>query len=345
MGLTTNGDAVYKIPSLPVPLPERAQAIEVGSRSSCALLASGRVACWGVLPEDLNSSGYRSGPANTRPRMLIDAEKREVVGVRDLVPYRRLFSSDDGYCLINAIEELQCWGGTIFDWSWSPTVRTFPSTIFSVMNLKSLYAEDDKVCGLGNNGKAFCTARFTYRQDGEQLVASPWRLIELDLPGAAAQVHAGLIRTTTGRLFRWKLETLPKPNGPFSNPVYTFAEAAQPLETQDKLITDFDSGQVLDCFIQDNGEGYCQQKGTNDVKPIVDEKGRPIQDVSSLSTQWRHTCLIQQNGSVYCQGSNSSGQLGDDKGLENFSTSLSPRDPNPRAYFAPIISNREGVSD
>jgi len=85
------GDAPGEMPPAIVPLPARAVLVVTAERSSCALLASGGVMCWGGSPDKLPPTHVAVGG------VAID-----------------LAGAGDGYCAHLAGGTVRCWGRNLF---------------------------------------------------------------------------------------------------------------------------------------------------------------------------------------------------------------------------------------
>jgi alpha-tubulin suppressor-like RCC1 family protein len=339
-------------PTLVTNLGGNAISLSLGDRSTCALLDSGIVKCWGR--NDMGQLGDGTTTDKTSPTQVASfGASRSAVAISSGIYHT---------CAILDNKSISCWGynnyGQLGDGTTSN--RNSPVWVNDSDNYKSvasISAGAHHTCSLYNDGTIQCWGYNNYGQLGDGTTSDKYKpvksspLIDEKLPvsisGSCAVLDDQTVKCWGGG------ESYPKEilfNKRFSSYLN------QNISTN---ITNISSGSSYGehkCVLSDVGDVYCWgsgyygQIGVNppsaSTKPfatspvLVDgfgnfgQQGRNI--ASQISAGRSHTCAIMDTGLVKCWGANSMRQLGD-------GTSGDSNTPSSTTYLDGVSNNRTAV--
>lgn len=292
----------------PVELPKRARAVSIDTHcsSTCALLDSGDVHCWGGNSSRQLGDGSR-----------IDRESP--VQVRGLHDVRQLSVSCLSACALLADGSVRCWGALIHGGMHD---KRAPVAIPGVSDAKQIASSDGHTCALLTNGSVRCWGNNSWGGlgDGTQTdsVASVPTSGLQDVTRIAGGYGGSYAWTTDGALYAWGSNS---PEGElFGDPALTGIDRSTPtlaprLGKVEQLAAGYAHGcalradQTVDCW---GNNAYGQLGRATDT--ATDAQPAPVvelRDVVSLGRGFSHTCAILGDASVHCWGENTEGQLGD----------------------------------
>ncbi len=135
-----------------VALADQALQLDVGNKHSCAVLASGQILCWGDNSEGQLGNGY----ITDKPTLPVVVAGRN----SDAVRKQPIASGENHNCLINAEQQVYCWGnndnGQLGDDSFEARLQA----TFKVQGLETpilgLNAAGNNSCAVDDKGAAFC---------------------------------------------------------------------------------------------------------------------------------------------------------------------------------------------
>jgi alpha-tubulin suppressor-like RCC1 family protein len=323
-------------PQPPLPLSEPARHVAVSSVSSCALLASGRVQCWGLLPKDTDAQGFVRYEVHGQPQFVRMEDGSELQGVEKLAIGGG--PDHDTYCAVTKNKEALCWGKDLF--SRRQTLQfgswLFPRPIFGDRKIKDVAVSDREICGLDTEGTVFCqgSALGTDLTTIHAEMLAP--VIPVSLPAPARSISSQSIgkcvQLEDERLFCWGLMT-----DRVQNLEFNFAHGVPDIPRvmtepeEDKrffqLTQEVGLNGQISCVLKRDGQPVCQL-GSNErfidpvnvsittrptrltINDILKSDGSILHDIKTMSVGFWHGCGVHQSGQVYCWGNNQYGRLG-----------------------------------
>ena len=299
-GALAIGGAMYLAstpPVVPTPLPsaspgpsavaatnlEGATAVVAGDGHTCAIVAGGRVRCWG-----LNRAG-ELGDGTT----IDSAVPVEVVGIQGATS---IAAGSNTTCVVVAGGEVRCWGSISSDYDNIRTSIAFPE--LGVATAVLMRANDP--CVPRPDGGMFC----------RKLVDVP------GLPGATAVVRdseGGLTCAllADGRVECWgglRNGSLGDGSTEYSDTPIVAAgvEGATAIAVGAGLVCAVVPGGNVKCW----GHTGISDKDGNDMA-LLPAEITGVSGATSLTIGYRGACAIVADGHVRCWGANDIGQLGD----------------------------------
>ncbi|WP_141735449.1 RCC1 domain-containing protein [Oligoflexus tunisiensis] len=324
-------------PQPPLPLSEPAHQVAVSSVSSCALLASGRVQCWGFLPQGVDAQGFVQYEVHGQPQFVRLADGSELQDVARLVVGGG--PDHDTYCVVTRSNEALCWGKDLL--SRHQTLQfgswLYPRPIFADKKINQVAVSDREICGLDSDGAVFCQGSAL----GTDLTAIDAELvapvIPVTLPAPARWISSQSIgkcaQLVDERLFCWGLKT-----DRMQNLEFNFAHGVPDIPRvmtdpeEDKrflqLAQEVGLNGEISCVLKSDGQPVCHL-GSNargsetvngvfistrptqlDIKDILKSDDSILRDIKTLAVGFWHACGVHQSGQVYCWGNNQYGRLG-----------------------------------
>lgn len=315
--------AIHDTP-LSVLMPNATAAVGISASRShtCALLATGRITCWGSNEYGQFGAGVTSSASATpsTPVLLAGGE-----------PAANLTVGLDTTCAVSHRGLVNCWGrnhlsqlgdGTSTD-RWVPTVISLPAGETAVQ----VTAGANHVCARSSVGTVTCWGVNEYGQvgvtTGGALQPTPGAVVSLPTGDVSTQVVAGYhttcARLGTGNISCWgRNHTGQVGDG-------TTIDRSAPTAVQatqgDVRIAAVAAGGGHTCLLNSEGLVWCWGgnlygqlgRGTTSLREL--DLGEPVAlpapgRATAITAGTYHTCALLVDGRVSCWGSNSSGQLG-----------------------------------
>jgi len=285
--------------------PDDCEAVMVatGIYNSCALMRSGRVACWGYNAHgELGSLAIESSSI--------------AVTVQDLPPAQRLMNGGFHTCAFSRDHDLWCWGLEI-------TESTPPSRTWIPEGSNAVDLEIGNVrCYLAADGQVYCWG--TGRASGLNGTGTMEPLIEPRIPVVGITDAVGLVvggpyacaRTSGGEVWCWG-EMLDPTTG-------TGITALSPIRVLTG-VQQVSAGNGVTCGLRMDTDLECWGGNANgrvgvgselDWVPVPTQLEFPSgTEITQVSVGGSHACAVEREGHVLCWGSNSDGQLGVTSGM------------------------------
>jgi alpha-tubulin suppressor-like RCC1 family protein len=304
-------------------------AISAGAGHTCALKASGAIACWGG-----NNNGQIGDGS-------IGGVKTNLVAVvapsGSTGPLTDTLQVSSGYyhtCALKNDGKVLCWGLNQFGQLGNPAVQVGgQATPTAVVDLgtdtKQITAGGFHTCALKNDGKVLCWGYNLFGQLGNPAApvggqTTPTAVI--DLGTDIKQIIAGGYHTCAfkndGKVLCWGGNQ----NGQLGNPAVATGSQANPapiavidLGTDTQQIT---AGSNHTCVLKNDGKVLCwggnqfgelgnpaipEGQQANPTPTVVVDLGTDTQQITAGGI---HACALKNDGKVLCWGYNLFGQLG-----------------------------------
>lgn len=339
LGLSASSGSSGQVlgPQAPVALSEAARSVAVSSVSSCALLQSGRVQCWGYLPENLNADGFVQHKATHQPLFVHLADGSELQNAETLVVGGG--PDHDTYCVVTKEKSGLCWGKDLF--SHSQTLQfgnwLYPQRVFADHMIQQLVVTDREICALDTAGSVTCQGSGL----GTDLASITPQTISTPIPVSLPAPARALFSQSVGkcalliddRLYCWGLKTDRSQNleWVFNHGVPDIPRMLMLPEEKKEFfgqVKDVGLNGEISCVLKSDLQPVCQL-GPNDygmewidgksistrptglhVKDILGPDDKVLRGMLSMSVGFWHGCGVHQSGQVYCWGNNQFGRLG-----------------------------------
>lgn len=307
------GDASTLPHTTPVPvrgLPEPARFIAAGLAHSCAVLASGKVSCWGW-----NAFG-QLGDGSSTDR----SEAVAVVGLPDDVVALSLGFNHS--CALTRSGEPWCWGGNsngqLGDDSLTDRARPAPVQALPEPSLR-VDAGSAHTCAIGQSGAVRCWGANQNGQLGDgsrsdrrlpvavRGLSAPAREITAANVLSCAIVGEGAVHCWGGIGFALLGDGTTQ-GREVAGPVPDMAQGFVAIDGGDFHVCAADSTGLVRCF-GDSLSGQLGGAGIEETFATVQVLGLQP-GIRGLSTGARHSCAHSARGFVQCWGLNTDGQLG-----------------------------------
>ena len=273
-------------------------AVYTGDSSTCAVMVSGGLKCWGRImgnsptPVDIPATGGRV--------------------MQVAIGY-------DHACLLNEGGGAKCWGSGPQLGSGTIVSSTTPVDVVGLRSgVRAIAAGLEHTCALTAD-RVKCWGHNTYYRLGDGTEEVRWTPVDvIGAPPAVKSISLGgshsCALTEAGDVWCWGLHWDGRLGTGNITPVPTAAKV-QGLDGPARAIS---AGGSFNCALTDAGALECWgatwrgQQGTDSADTVV----VPTQvsgldgQIAAIDMQGWHTCVILQNGSVACWGRNANGQLG-----------------------------------
>ena len=318
----------FPVPCEPRPVtvmdPDRATVLLAGSESyTCAVLADGQVACWG-----LNDYGQLGDGTTANAAMPVI-----VKGVADVVALASGSEAAPHTCALIADGTVRCWGSNQFGQLGDGSTKSSPLavTVAGLTGATAIAAGRFHTCALVERGRAYCWGSNGSGQLGDGSGKDSTLPVAVAGVAGASALAAGYDHSCAvvmgGEVMCWgrnldgalgRESDEPTTAMPVAHVSGATAVAAGAVHTCALL-----SDGSVECW-GGNGEG---QLGNGFVEDVPSWGARKVEGLMGAASAvsaaggW-HTCALLAGGSIQCWGANDLGQLGD--GREG-ATSDSPR--------------------
>lgn len=322
--------------------PLVAERIEVSGQFACALVAGGRVSCWG-------DNSYGSLGRGTFEYMAGTNLLKMDVGLSDVTAI-----SVGAYdaCAVAMGGEVWCWGGNFggslgidsMDSVSVPTHAALPEAATSVTT------GFNHTCALAVDGDVYCAGYALYIGSGDDLSTTTFVPV-LGVNDAVQIVTSGsttCARLSDGHIKCWGSGYSGELGDGSTITVepYGTYEAVDVLDIDDAI--DVSLGGSMACAVRSSGEVWCWGAGGAQLflDPMALDSGMPptqiplaFDDVVDVEAGLSRVCVRRAGGEMLCWGDNSSGQAGNG----TFDWVMTP---TPILYFSDIsqISMAMGYS-
>ena len=284
-----------------------ATSVTSGEWHTCASLASGKAACWG-----LSISG-ELGTTSTDVNEVHFPTPQEVENLNDVVS---ISSEANHTCSVHESGEITCWGANLYGQLGNPAIGLVspqPVSVTGIDDAVSVTTGSGFTCALREGGKVYCWGVNISGQlgNGDDLGIS---FNPVKIPGItdATSVATNFINSCatheSGEISCW--------GRGWRDPL----DASNPQPQKISGITDATSvatNPALTCFQQVGGSASCWGLGFNsrtvstdagEVSPVP-EKWDATPDITQIVPGGTHSCALHTDGTVSCAGANWFGQL------------------------------------
>jgi alpha-tubulin suppressor-like RCC1 family protein len=334
-----------------------AVAVAVGTAHSCALRATGSVACWGA-----NSSGTLGDGTQTSrssPVPVLNPDGSTLIGVVAIA------AGSSHTCAVRVDGTARCWGSKSFGQLGTgggaivaPLNLTTAATVVGLSDAVSITAGSGHTCAVRASGAVSCWGSNALGELGNGNDDSSLHTVPADVPGltdvigvAAGGNHTCALRAN-GQVRCWG-ENLRGQVGDG-----TFALIRPSPTTVQGLggAVALAVGQEYSCARRADGDVRCWGRGdggqlgdlgttdqaTQDSVIVSRSCGlsgctfTPLADATDIATGLQHACALQVDDRIRCWGTNTLGQLGDGD--------TNPQ-PNPQSllYVMPTVVGSAGT--
>lgn len=314
------GDGTDVNRSSPTPvvgLSSGVSSIAVGRGSSCAILESGAVRCWGSGAGAYNEGGFET---TTIPR-----EVEGLPGPAIAVSVGGDGFYDEFFCALVSGGALYCWGGNRFGQLGDGTF-TERSDVAPVFGLESgvisMGAGSYQVCAALSDGTARCWGDVASGSLGDGRGFYTWPPVEVTAFGAVREIALGSTHgcaLTTGGGVKCAGDGRRGGLGDGTRDVRSEPKFVTGLETVVKNV--HVTWEELGCALLETDEVQCWGDnlwgglGTTVLTETFSLTPTTVMSLpvgaALLSTSNRHSCALTTEGGLKCWGDNEHGQLGD----------------------------------
>jgi alpha-tubulin suppressor-like RCC1 family protein len=314
-----------------------ATAIAAGGAHSCALLAGGKVACWGANSDGQAGKGAASA---TEPSPV---PVKGVGGAGVLSGATAIAAGDNHSCAVLTKGTVACWGSNLVAQLGDGSGTDQPAPVAvkgaggggALSGIAGLDLGATHSCGRTGAGAVLCWGYNEFGQLGDGSRESRLFPVTVSAPlGKAAAVAAGYEHScavlTDGRLTCWGFRGY----GPGAWHLGDGVDSTQPRPVSAMSggaplsVGAVASGNTFTCAIVGGGVrcwgfgGYGALGGggsqPNSAVPVtVSHAGAPLSGIVEIAagglaggTPYTHACARKDEGTVYCWGNNEYGQLG-----------------------------------
>lgn len=300
--------------------------------TSCAVIAEGRVACWGAGVIGASGENY-----SNRPRLVPGLTRALHIGV------------GSGYaCALVEGGAVRCWGRNFFGQLGDGTMNdaVTPSTVIGLGTVTGLTVGGDHACALvgpatwcwGSNGEG---------QLGEPSGMSAFRPVRVNLPGAASAIAAGGSHTCAilgSAVVCWGSNR----SGQLT-PTMMPESSATPVTIAAGPALDIAAGYSHTCVITSEGgapgaircwgANFHGQSAPSSQETYVGPTTTAIAGPFRLGLGLYHTCVLAANNVARCWGDNSYGQIGNgDPGARMLDANVNLTGPAAGVSFTQVVA-------
>ncbi|WP_413613150.1 Calx-beta domain-containing protein [Bdellovibrio sp. HCB-110] len=288
-------------------------SIAAGTYSTCALLGTGSIKCWG---ENFHGQLGDGTDGNNRTSPV------DVVGLTESAD--QISAGQEYACARFISGSVKCWGknssGQLGDGTMEP--KSTPVNVTAATGIASLSLGSSTTCAVLSDSRAKCWGVNSFGQygNGRNSMTRTLPIDTANLPSGAKDATAGQIHncavTSTGGAVCWG----DNPEGQLGNGTQIKSLSPVPVIGLTAGVVALEAGFYHTCAVMINGGIKCW--GANWEGQLGDgtsgwgqEKSTPV-DVLGVSNAVavvggeRSTCALLSNGQVKCWGDNSEGQLG-----------------------------------
>ena len=292
------GKAVAKTTVSVTPGPIQLSA---GSESTCALLSSGHIDCWGQNQDGQLGTGSETG-SNT-PAV-----------VKKIGTAVQVAAGEDHTCALLSNGSVECWGSAV----WSAIGKTSQVDADKAIPVKGagkatqLAAGFAHTCALLPSTHVECWGRNNDGQVGNGTTSEEQETpVEVQGLTGATQISAGGNHTcallSSGHVDCWGENHY----GQLGNGTTSEAQST-PVEVQGLTgATQVSAGYFYTCALLSSGQVDCWGEGFVGGETDVPLEVQGLGNVTYLGTGEFHACAVLSSGHVDCWGFNEFGQLGD----------------------------------
>jgi alpha-tubulin suppressor-like RCC1 family protein len=304
-GQVGDGTVVYR--SAPVAATEVTDgpvtAVSCGSQYSCALLASGKIECWG---QDVVGQLGDGAKTNTLA----------AVTVQGITNATALSTGENHACAVLADHTVSCWGINYGVTDPAPSVSATPVSVAGLDHVTAVAAGDQYTCALRDDGGVRCWGDGSY---GVLAQSSPTPVDVAGLPAATAisggaQFMCALLTDAT--VSCWGFDQQGQ-----AGTMIPSAQVGLPDPTVVAGVSNaiaVAAGDDHACALVSDGTVYCWGDNFNAAlgtgstgAPAGAGKVVSLEGVTAISAGFTDTCAFVPPSSIECWGGNQFGELGD----------------------------------
>ncbi len=323
--------------------------ITAGERDSCAIGTDSRLYCWGNNTNSTLADGtttqrsqptlalggfgtnfYDSCPTETSGSYeYCDGTDWKTVG-GSLATNGTTWSKRDGglttqhaSCSIRNDGTLWCWGRDLNGRLGNGTTATdqpSPARVYSTEPWKQVSSGDNHICGIKNNGSAWC-----WGSDGNGQLGNGAGAANLEVPGSITgtdtwvKISGGFFHTCAikidGTAWCWGSDA----SGQLGNGAPGNAISPSAVTGSSPWV-DIEAGVASSCGIKNDGTAWCWGEDANGELGNGATTGQQISpsQVSGTGTWIKvtvgetHACGLKSDGTAWCWGTDTDGELGND---------------------------------
>lgn len=286
----------------------RADRIETGGGSTCALTEGGVVFCWG-------NNWFGQGGSGRPEQILTRPFPVELQG-----SIQQLTVGGTHACALTLAGSVLCWGrgdyGQLGDGKQGEHRVSTPVHLKSSVRFKLIDAGTRATCGLALDDTLYCWGSNRGGVAGQSLgtrrvpeprrVTSPVGFVAVSVGGSAC----GL--TPAGKVYCWGPNELGQIG--VQEPPVSEVPLEVPLPATVQAVA---VGDMHACALSTSGQAYCWgrnlegQLGVADITVTHVPQRVPLDvKLASIHAGGTHTCAVSEGGEAYCWGSNWRGELG-----------------------------------
>jgi len=313
-----------------------ATAVAAGVQSSCALLSTGHVACWGLNGLGQLGDGMTPGPPICYGTSGCSPTPVQVSGITDATA---ISVGNEHACALLASGQIDCWGWNYYGQlgnggttgpDCGGLCTATPVQVSGIENAVAVSAGDQHSCALLANGQVDCWGNNSTDHEGDlgdgtsTSSSTPVHVIGIaDAIAISAGASYSCALLSSGQVECWGLNF----TGELGNG--TTANSSVPVHVSG--ITDaiaISAGSAHSCALLSNGQVNCW--GDNEVGQLGNGSSTgpqtcdsaiacsttPVQvseiaDAAAVSVGGGQSCALMSSGWIDCWGDNYYGQLGD----------------------------------
>jgi len=288
--LGTGGTAeLHSAPLSPISGLTNVVSVSAGSSHSCALLASGKVQCWGLGSDGQLGIFPRADSSTPVMVQTFSEPVGGLVGLIDLTGVVALAAGFRHNCALLANGTVVCWGDNRQGQLGNNPLTTSSSVAIPVAGLTTavaLTAGNAHTCALLSSGKVKCWGLNNNGQLGDGSINPSFQPVTVQqlLVGRGLVDLSGIVALEAGSLHTCALRVEGK--------VFCWGDNTR--------------GQLGDGTTIDN-----HAASVKPVQQVVPEGRFDLGAIVALGIGQQHSCALRVDGQPFCWGSNQNGQLGD----------------------------------
>jgi alpha-tubulin suppressor-like RCC1 family protein len=300
-----------------------ATAVTAGGRFSCVLLASRKVACWGLANKGQLGINEQGDEAPQTPRAY--AEPKSVLGLENVVSLASFGGSyRSGTCAVTADGKVWCWGlNDSFNVGINENPIVVPKVVPGASPAVAVSRGDRHQCTVRKDGLGECWGLATYGTTMSGTASGttpPGKAIAAAIkPVRFAGGGSHMCAATTNQVWCAGWNTFAQMGNGKTTPAET--PTAVKVGLPDLAVNGLSSGDRHLCAVladkkvwcwgsDDEGRGGDGVYGDSNTVLVNPVKVVGVDGALDVGLGAYHSCAVTEAGAVYCWGRNSDGQVG-----------------------------------